>query len=256
MTDVKRHPMTLKPVVYTLPGMADVATRQVAYGDGVAIDLYLPPRPPGATGRSAAVVFAIGYPDPGAEQVFGCKMKDMASYVSWARLVAASGMIGVTYSNRVPDDAHAVVAHLRANAAALGIDEARIAVWGCSGNSPLAMSLLEGMRCAVLCYPYIGLGNGPEIQQAAATFHFAAPAMTLEQLPAIPLLVARAGRDEMPGLNALIDRFVPAAIARGLPLTLVNHPTGPHSFDLVEDSPTTRAVVQQVLAFLQIHLGA
>jgi acetyl esterase/lipase len=180
----------------------------------------------------------------------------MASYVSWARLVAASGMIGVTYSNRVPDDGRAVLAYLRSNAAALGIDEARLAIWAASGNSPMAMSLLDGVRCAALCYPFIGLGNGPEVQQAAAMFHFAAPAMTLEELPAIPLFVARAGRDEMPGLNALIDRFVPAAIARGLPITVVNHPTGPHSFELLEDSPTTRAVVQQLLAFLQIHLTA
>ena len=253
MTDAKRHPMTLKPVLYAVPGMSDVATRQVAYGDGVTIDLYAPPN---ASGRLPAVVFVIGYPDPGAEQVFGCKLKDSASYVSWARLVAASGMIGVTYSNRTPDDARAVLAYLRSNALALGIDETRLAIWGCSGNSPMAMSLLEGTRCAALCYPFIGVGNTPEVQQAAAMFHFAAPPMTLEQLPAIPLLIARAGRDEMPGLNALLDRFIPTAIARGLPITLVNHPTGPHSFDLLDDSPTTRAVVQQVLAFLRIHLTA
>jgi hypothetical protein len=78
--------------------------------------------------------------------------------------------------------------------------------------------------------------------------------MTLEQLPDIPLFIARAGRDEMPGLNATIDRFVPAAIARAMSITLANHPTGPHSFDLLDDSPTTRAIVRQILAFLTIHL--
>src|SRR5262245_39884243 len=182
----QRHPMTLKPVLYTLPGMTDVATREVAYGDGVAIDLYAPP---GASGRLPAVVFVIGYPDPGCEQIFGCKLKDSVSYQSWARLVAASGMIGVTYSNRTPDDAHAMIAHLRSNAAALGIDEQRLAIWGCSGNAPLALSLLDGMRCAVLCYPFIGLGS-PEAAQAAAMFRFANPATTLEQLPDLPLFIA------------------------------------------------------------------
>lgn len=253
MTDAKRHPMTLKPVLYTVPGVADVATREVAYAEGVAIDLYAPP---GASGRLPAVVFAIGYPDPGAEQFFGCKLKDMASYQSWARLVAASGMIGVTYENRVPADAHAMLAYLRGNAAALGIDEQRIAIWACSGNTPMALSLLDGMSCAVLCYPFIGLGNSPEVAQAAAMFRFANPAMTLEQLPDLPLFIARAGRDEMPGLNATIDRFVPAAIARAMSITLANHPAGPHSFDLLDDSPTTRAIVRQILAFLQIHLTA
>jgi hypothetical protein len=253
MPDAKRNPIALQPVLYTLPGMSDVVTRHVAYGDGLAIDLYTPP---GAHGPLPAVVFATGYPDPGSEQFFGCKLKDMASYVSWAQLVAASGMIGVTYANREPGDAHAMLAHLRSNAAALGIDDQRLAIWACSGNTPMAMSLLDGMRCAALCYPFIGVDNSPEVAQAAAMFRFANPAVALEQLPNIPMFIVRAGRDEMPGLNALIDRFVPAAIARGLPITLANHPTGPHSFDLLDDSATTRAVVQLLLAFLSIHLRA
>jgi acetyl esterase/lipase len=163
-------------------------------------------------------------------------------------------MIGVTYSNREPGDAHAMLAHLRGNAAALGIDDQRLAIWACSGNAPMALSLLDGMRCAVLCYPFIGLGNSPEVAQAAAMFRFANPAMTLEQLPDLPMFIARAGRDELPGLNGTIDRFVPAAIARGMAITLANHPTGPHSFDLLDDSPATRAFGQQILAFLHIHL--
>ena len=252
MTDVKRHPMTLKPVLYTMPGMADVATREVAYADARAIEVYTPPA---ATGRLPAVVFVSGYSDPGGEPFFGCKLKDMASYVSWGRLVAASGMIGVTYTNHEARDAHAMLAYLRANAAALGIDDQRIAIWACSGNVPMAMSLLEGARCAALCYGFMGdLDGGTETARAAAMFRFAAPVLALGELPAIPMFIARAGRDEMPGINTSIDRFVTAALARGLPITLANHPTGPHSFDLVDDSATTRALVRQILAFLHIQL--
>jgi hypothetical protein len=252
MTDVKRHPITLKPVLYTMPGMADVTTREVTYADGRVIEVYTPPA---ATGRLPAVVFVFGYADPGSEQVFGCKLKDVASYVSWARLVAASGMIGVTYTNHEAKDVHAMLAYLRANAATLGIDDQRIAIWACSGNVPMAMSLLEGVRCAALCYGFMGdFDGGTDTARAAAMFRFAAPAVALDQLPAIPLFLARAGRDEMPGINANIDRFVTAALARELPITLANHPTGPHSFDIVDDSATTRALVRQILAFLQIQL--
>ncbi len=252
MTDVKRHPMTLKPVLYTLPGMADVATREVEYAEARVIEVYTPPA---ATGRLPAVVFVSGYADPGSEQVFGCKLKDMASYVSWGRLVAASGMIGVTYTNHEAKDAHAMLAYLRANAAALGIDDQRIAIWACSGNAPMALSLLEGARCAALCYGFMGdLDGGTETARAAAMFRFAAPAVAFDQLPIIPMFIARAGRDELPGINPSIERFVTAALARGLPITLANHPTGPHSFDLVDDSATTRALVRQILAFLQIQL--
>jgi hypothetical protein len=255
MVDAQRHPMTLKPVLHTVPGMDEVATREVEYATGRVIELYTPP---GATGRLPAVVFVAGYADPGSEQVFGCKLKDMASYVSWGRLVAASGpskMIGVTYTNREPTDAHAMLAYLRDHAAELGIDDQRLAIWACSGNVPLAMSLLDGMRCAALCYGIMGdRDGGTETAQAAAMFRFANPGTTVEQLPRIPLFLARAGRDQLPGLLVALDRFVAAAIAQGLPITLANHPTGPHAFDLLDDSPTTRANVQQIVAFLQIHL--
>lgn len=252
MTDAKRHPMSLKPVLYTMPGMAEVATREVAYADARVIEVYAPPA---AAGRLPAVVFVSGYADPGGEPFFGCKLKDMASYVSWGRLVAASGMIGVTYTNHEARDAHAMLAYLRANAAALGIDDQRISIWACSGNVPMAMSLLEGARCAALCYGFMGdLDGGTETARAAAMFRFAAPVLALGELPAIPMFIARAGRDEMPGINASIDRFVTAALARELPITLANHPTGPHSFDLIDDSATTRALVRQILAFLHIQL--
>ncbi len=70
----------------------------------------------------------------------------------------------------------------------------------------------------------------------------------------VPLFVARAGRDEMPHLNDTIDRFLARALAINLPVTLVNHRTGPHAFDIVDDSDASRAVIQQIVAFMQCHL--
>jgi len=37
-------------------------------------------------------------------------------------------------------------------------------------------------------------------------------------------------------------------------VTLVNHPNGPHAFDLMDDSETSREVVRRVLGFLKFHL--
>jgi hypothetical protein len=72
----------------------------------------------------------------------------------------------------------------------------------------------------------------------------------------VPLFVARAGRDQMPGVNASLDAFVTSALLHNLPLTLVNHPTGPHAFDLFDPSEMSRDVVRRLLAFLQFHLQA
>jgi hypothetical protein len=244
--------MTKQPVVYSLPGMAEAAVKSVTYAEGRTLDVYA------AAGSKLlpVVVFVSGYPDPGMEQFTGKKLKDWAGYVAWSRLVAASGMAAVAYANRDPRDVVEVLRYLREHGEELGIDASRIAVWGCSGNAPMALSLLmtEPLRCGVLAYGFL-LDAGA----AAARFHFvdATAGKSVDDLPRdLPLFIARAGKDEMPGLNDSIDRFVAGALARNLPLTLVNNPTAPHAFDLVDDSEATREVIRRILAFLAFHLGA
>src|SRR5437773_7130935 len=58
----------------------------------------------------------------------------------------------------------------------------------------------------------------------------------------VPLFIARAGRDEMPGLNETLDRFAAKALDRNLPITMVNHANGPHAFDLVDDSDMSHEI--------------
>lgn len=74
-------------------------------------------------------------------------------------------------------------------------------------------------------------------------------------LPRVPTFVIRSGKDEMPGLNASLDRFVTYALAQNAPLTLVNHADAPHSFDLFHDTGMTRHVLEQALAFLRFYLA-
>lgn len=79
---------------------------------------------------------------------------------------------------------------------------------------------------------------------------------TFEDLPRdTPLFLARAGRDESPGLNAALDAFLARAVRDNRPVTFVNHATGPHAFDVMDDSPATRDVIRQILAFLKSHLS-
>ena len=60
--------------------------------------------------------------------------------------------------------------------------------------------------------------------------------------------------DETPGLNEALDRFVSAAVGRGVPVTLANHPTAPHCFELNHDSKLSRSIIYQTLAFMRYHL--
>jgi dienelactone hydrolase len=252
---------TSQGLVHSLPG-ADAVTveRGHTYPSArgpLGFDLYRPvdPRAP-----SPAVIFVTGMPDPGAAAFFGAPFKDWASYIGWARLAAASGIAGITYLNRDPADVAALVAHLRANAGALGIDPDRIGIWACSGHMPNALALFarEPLACAALLYGYaLDLDGSTTVADAAAKLYFAAPAVSLDELPRDrPMLVARAGRDQTPGLDANLSRFVEAARERQLPVTLIEHAEGPHAFDLVDDSPRTREVIEEVLAFLRRSLGA
>src|SRR5260370_35239992 len=118
------------------------AEYRVTESGAPTMDLYYPPDSNGGT-RIPAVVFVLGYSDVGVRAMLGCKAKEMASYDSWGRLVAASGMVAITYTNREPiADLQALIEHVRRNAAALGIDENRLGVWACSGNVPMALSVL------------------------------------------------------------------------------------------------------------------
>jgi len=265
---IQRHPITMKRVVCQIPGMDAVRIqRDVEYHSTDAgartMDVYHPSGAP-RDARTPAVVIVEGYSDVGYEAFTGCKFKDTGSCISWAQLMAASGLVAITYTNREPAaDLQELLRHVRQNAASLGVDEHRIGVWASSGNVPLALSVLmehdkDFVKCAVLCYPFtLDLEGSSAVAEAAATWKFANPVAgksVADLRPDLPLFVARAGQDEFPHLNETLDRFLAHAVARNLPITFVNHPAAPHAFDLVDDTETSREIVRQILAFLRFRL--
>jgi hypothetical protein len=267
--DTIPHEISKVRVVYTMPGSEAVRIqRGEAFGisdeSSLDMDFYYPAH--AKTGsRTPAVVFVTGFSDLGARQVFGCAMKEMGSYVSWARLVAASGMVAVTYTNREPaKDVYTVLQYVRDRAAILDIDADRLGLWACSGNAPAALSVLMesdapvNVRCAVLPYGYMLDADGAtDVADAAARFHFVNPCAgkTVEDLRRdVPLFLARAGQDQMPHLNEALDRFIGNGLACNLPLTIFNHSGGPHAFDLFHDSDTSREGVRLILQFLRFNL--
>lgn len=268
--EIQLHDITKKRVVYQIPGIDAVTIRRdveyrVTDAGVLTMDLYYPPDSK-SEARIPAVVFVSGYPDPGFQKMVGCKMKEMESYISWGQLAAASGLVAITYTNREPvTDIHALLQYVRQNAAVLGIDENRIGVWACSGNVPLALSVLmqedrEYLKCAVLCYGcMLDLDGYTHMAEASKMWGFVNPCAgkSVEDLPHdIPLFIARAGQDEMPHLNETLDRFLAKAVTCNLPTTFVNHPEAPHAFDVSHDSEASREIIRQILAFMQFHLLA
>lgn len=235
-----------RKVVLDLPGMDDVIVRR----DG-AIDVYHPAN----VADPATVIIVAGYPDAGFQKIFGRSFREMQSTVCWARLIAASGMQAIAYSNQDPvADLNALIAKTHAT---------RVGLWASSGNVPLALSRLmrptaANIKCGAFCYPLtLDLDGQTGVADAAKLFRFVNPASgkTIDDVADdVPMFLARAGADEVPRLNETLDRFVAAALARDLPITVVNHPGAPHAFDLFHDSETARQIIRQLLAFLRFHL--
>jgi hypothetical protein len=249
-----------KTIVFHVPGTDAVTVRRDATylvdDDGALLmDVYTPAVTDGT--RPPVVVIVIGYPDPqGLFRRFGW-------HVSWARLLAASGVAAVIYGNRRPAaDVFSVLKHVRDHADTLGVDAGRTGLLACSGHGPVALSALvqdSKLVCAAFLYAFTMDLNGSEHVANAARLYGCVDACagkSAADLPSdTPLLFVRAGRDQFAGLNDAMDAVVAAGLARNLPVSIVNHPIGVHAFDLEEDSEVSRGIIRQVLSFLRLHLG-
>ena len=267
-----QNPIRHAPLVIDLPE-ADAITvgREIPYRDGpedrfAVFDLYTPA---GARDSLPLVVVVSGYPDTGFERIVGCRLKDVRSYDSWGRLLAAAGCAVVIASNRDPvADLAALLDYLRAHADRLTLDLDRTAIWACSGNVPNALGLLIDppwpIRRAALLYGYmLDRADDPKgetpVADAAAQFRFVVPAAgrAVEHLPsATELLIVRSGADEMPGLNTSIDAFLDAARHLDRKVTLIDLPDAPHAFDLFDDRDASRDAIRQIVDFLRDRFGS
>jgi acetyl esterase/lipase len=260
-----------RPVLYVHPDPKEIErTSGLAYAatDDTyrTMDVYRS----AALGPSApapAVLFVHGGPIPADLPL---SPTEWGVFRSYGALAAAAGFVGMTFNHRfhrmsdlgrAADDVDAAIACVRARGPELGADPDRLAVWAFSGGGPLLTRFLPRapsyVRCLVAYYAALDLRELPE------EFADGLPREALDTLsPAAhvgagspPVLVARAGRDR-PGLNGSIDGFARAALAANAEITLVNHPNGQHSFDVLDDVPRTREIIAATFAFLREHLSA
>ena len=201
----------------------DIVYRKSAEGS-LAFDLYLP------TKRAAPVPVVIFVNGIGADW-----MRGHAQYVGWGRAATTRGLAGIAMDSQeatVNEDVRSLIAHLDANAAGLGVDATRIALWSCSANVtrglPLAQSLGPAIRSAVV---YYGTATVPTFRRD------------------LPLLFVRAGLDG-PGLNRGLEALVARALADNAPVEVLNVASGVHGFDVRDDTEVTRATIARTLDFL------
>ena len=69
----------------------------------------------------------------------------------------------------------------------------------------------------------------------------------------LPIFIARAGLDQ-PMINETIDLFVQEALAGNVVLDVMNHPSGRHGFDILDDDDRSREIIARAVAFAQAHV--
>jgi acetyl esterase/lipase len=262
-----------KRVVYEVPGMEAVEVRRdLVYGqaeDGeLRMDVYLPPGLK-TDERRPAVILVHGGPIPPEAWPW---VKDWGIFRSYGEILAASGLVAVTFNHRflsLPDigvsaaNIAAALAFVRERAADFRLDPDRIGLWAFSGGGPhLAPFLREPpawLRVLIGYYTLLDLqpmrdhGTPPltdELVQGyspAGCFPDGAP----YQGP--PILLARAGQDA-PWLNATIGRFLAAALTANAAVDFFSHPQGRHGFDILDNDDRSREILERTLVFLEAHL--
>jgi hypothetical protein len=255
-------------LAYSLPDMGKVKVQNVVYrsvGDTpLMMDIYHPPNTE-ADACLPVVVFIMGYADSAARRLVGSPLKDTPQITSWGRLTAASGLVAVTYQTQQPDDVNVLAKYIRENGAFLNMDSDRIGIWSCSANCPTAVSfaMQDDRRYLRFAVFYYGLMLTPddrfreEINSLCTPRGcYAAELKRVRQLRKdLPLLIVRAGRDEVPLVNESIDHFVGMATASDVPIAVVDYQDGAHAFDVQQKNERSSEIIEQTLPFFRACLG-
>lgn len=261
----------MMPLVYQTAGTDKVTVVQnLKYTEtadkNILMDIYQPPGLKKGEKRPA-VIFLHG----GAKPVWTAK--DWRIFTDWGRLAAANDLIGVTFTHRLEylskslenaaQDVNAAIKYVRANADKYNIDKDRICLVAYSAGGSLLSLAMRGdtpfIKCIVGFYAFMDIAQTdyqktetPEIIKSFSPLAYLEK--DASKIP--PIFLARAGRDQVVGINDSIDRFVQTAIAKNISLTFANHPNGVHGFDNQTDDERSREIIRQSIEFMKNPLQA
>lgn len=188
-------------------------------------------RPAGAAAPAPALIFSFQATGDDRTGFFN------GFYKWWAELAASRGVVGVLADLRgatATADLEALLAHLTEHGAAYGIDPERVAIYGASSN-------------AFRVFPFVE--NPSQSAIKAAVIYYGAADIDQFRLD-VPVLFVRAGLDR-PELNRDVITLASRALEQNAPLTIINHPSGYHGFEIFNADAATRDVIDRTLDFVK-----
>lgn len=268
-----------KRLVYPVPDLAEIEIlRNVIYktveDSELEMDVYLPEKDTNDD-PVPGVLFIHGGPLPAG---MGPPPKDWGVFVSYGELMAASGLVGITFNHRFGNltdleqsaaDVRDAVDYVRKEAESFRLDPERLSLWAFSGGGPhLAPYLRERppyLRCLVAYYTVLDpsvfkqmeslgpLVSGELDEETLAKFS-ASLQLEGQEPPLPPILVARAGLDH-PAINQSIDEFCSKALETNLEIDLLTHPKGHHGFEILDDLARTHEILGRTLELIKQKCG-
>jgi acetyl esterase/lipase len=265
------------PLVYTVPGMDKVEShREVVYSTvstaqgkvDLKMDVYVPPgaRP---NQNFPIVMLVSGGGIEGGKYDF----RDAGVYISYGKILAASGFVAVSCSKRYArgvegaqngiEDINAAFDYVRSHAKEFHADPSRHAFWAFSaGGLALSAALRQktpeqGVVLCFYCVTDVDTAGMSQEESNRARLRVS-PLYNLQHrddsyVP--PIFVARAGLDSA-DLNRDLDEFIAIALKENLSIEVMNHPTGRHAFDILDDNKRSREIIARALAFLRNNLAS
>lgn len=211
---------------------------------------------PDGPGPHPAVVFVHGGPVP--EDAVPTP-RDWEGFLGHGALVAASGLVGITFNHRLHTDQHYpeaaddVAAVIERTRELEEVDADRIALWCFSGGAPLAASYLRAapswLRAVGFTYPVLAPppdwpGDKPRFNAVEA----------VPEHPELPKLIVRVG-DEHEFIASTQDAFVAKAREVGASLDVIEIPHAAHGFEGHGADPEARAAVDRAVSWFVRVLG-
>jgi len=257
-------------VVYDLPRVDKVIVKKdIPYqdiaGSTLKMDIYYPPDF-NFQSKIPAVIIVWGFSDAAGRKLLGSEFKNYIQYISWCKIISASGMAAIVYETINPEkDIISLSNYLKANEDKLQIDNGNIGAFTCSGHTPTAVSnILNGakniFKCAVVYYGVFLTKDFkylPQIDSLIQSRGALTPTLPdpISWKKDVPIMIVRAGKDNTPYLNQSITNFYEKALDQNLPITLINYPEGLHGFEIYNDNETTRHIIMNTIEFWRFNLN-
>jgi tetratricopeptide (TPR) repeat protein len=234
----KSQDIYTRGLVYQAPEMKKVVVKQnIVYRSindtALSFDIYYPP----AFNYKKDLPLVVFNNGVGAMDI-----PRWGIYRDWAKLVAASGMIGLNYQSRggnALQDGEALLDYLVQHAKELNIDAGKIGLWTCSANARTGMRLAYKTR--------------PDLIKSLVVY-YGGPDSLGQLRQDLPTLLVRAALDAQ-FINKRMEDFLQEALQQDVRVGLINYLNGIHAFDAYINKDESKEIIKQTISFFQKNLS-